>query len=148
MFEPSVHLQTDLFYAAIRRGYVPPWKAESEQQNRTVVTAAARATAPYASAGYATFVDGVVLPWALDIYRTELSRDGVDVRCAVLLPGVDEVVRRGLSRSEDHGLDEAVYRQMHQQFVAAFEGGEEPVFRNATSASETANSIIAAHDLR
>jgi hypothetical protein len=137
-----------MLYAAIRRGFVPPWKAEAERQNMVVVTAAARAAAPYASAGYATFVDGVVLPWALDVYRTELIRDGVDVRCAVLLPGVDELVRRGLSRSDDHGLDEAVYRKMHQQFVAAFDGRAEPVFRNEGSVLETASSIIAAHNLR
>ncbi len=143
-FEPSVHLQTDLFYSAISRGFVLPWKVEAERQNKTVVMAAARAAAPYTLAGYMTFVDGVVLPWALEVYREELAREGVEVRCVVLLPEVDEVVRRGLSRSEDHGLDEAVYREMHRQFVEAFDGNSEPIFRQATSVIETADSIVSA----
>lgn len=138
-FERSVHLQTDVFYAAITRGFVPPWKVEAERQNKTIVRAIARAAGPYASAAYATFVDGVVLPWALEVYREEL--EGVEVRCAVLLPEVDEVVRRGLSRSDDHGLDEAVYREMHRQFSEAFDGNSEPVFRQTTSVLETAGSI-------
>ena len=142
-FEPSVHLQTDLFYAAISRGFIPPWKVDAERQNKTVVRAAARAAAPYASAAYATFVDGVVLPWALEIYREELAKEAVEVRCAVLLPEVDEVVRRGLSRTDDHGLDETVYREMHRQFVEMFEG-KERIFRKTTSVLETANSILAA----
>jgi hypothetical protein len=147
-FDLSVHLQTDLLYAAIRRGFVPPWLVEADRQNRTVVTAAARAAAPYALAGYATFVDGVVLPWALEIYRTELSREGVAVRCAVLLPDVDEIVRRGLSRSDDLGLDEGVYRDMHRQFAEAFDGSAEPVFRDPAPASAIASSILAVHPLR
>ena len=106
--------------------------------------AAARAAAPYAAAAYATFVDGVVLPWALEIYREELTREGVQVRCVVLLPEVNEVVRRGLSRSDDHGLDEAVYREMHRQFIEAFDGDSELIFRQATSVIETADSIVSA----
>jgi predicted kinase len=142
--DPSVHLQTDLFYAAIHQGFVPPWKVEAAGQNRTVVTAAARAAAPYAAAGYATFIDGVVLPWALKIYRTELAREGVDVRCVVLLPELEEVVRRGLSRRDDRGLDEAVYREMHRQFTEAFDGKAESVFRQQASVADTADSLAAA----
>jgi len=142
--ELSVHLATDFFYAAIRRGFIPPWKTEAARQNEVAVRAAARAAAPFARAGYVTIVDGVVLPWALAIYREELTREGLAVRCAVLLPEVDEVVRRSLGRTEDHGLDEAVYREMHRQFATAFQVETEPVVRQTASVTETTDAVLAA----
>ena len=117
-FPLSVHLATDFFFHAIRSGAIEAWKQEAHDQNVAVVTAAARSAGPFVEAGYAVIVDGVVLPWALEIYRRELA--AFDLRCVVLLPNVEEVVRRGLSRPEQHGLDESVYREMHRQFEAAY----------------------------
>jgi predicted kinase len=121
----SVHLQTDQFFAAITRGFVKPWLAEAAAQNGVVVNAIAAAAVEYMAAGYFVLVDGVVLPWALAIYRERAAEAGLDVGIAVLLPGEDETARRGLSRPEDYGLTAEVYREMHGQFVkAGFAAGE------------------------
>src|SRR5215467_14602026 len=72
-FEPSVHLEGDVFWHFIRRGYVEPWRAESAAQNRVVVRALARATDAYATGGYQVIVDGIVGPWFLDELLADLG---------------------------------------------------------------------------
>ncbi len=136
-FERGLHLSTDFFFDAIRSGHIAPWLPAAAAQNETVVRAAASAAAPYALAGYATVIDGVVLPWALAIYGEELARRAVEMRCVVLLPEVDEVVRRGMGRAEQHGLDEGVYREMHRQVRDAYPASS--VVRQATVISELAS---------
>ena len=126
--ERGVHLATDYFFDVICAGYVAPWLVAAAAQNATVIRAAAATAAVYANAAYTTVIDGVVLPWALALYRTELARYGVRAHCVVLLPSAAVVIQRGLARVEQHGLTEAVYRQMHGQFVAAFAGGDVPVY--------------------
>jgi predicted kinase len=121
----SVHLQTDQFFAAIARGFVQPWLAAAAGQNETAVRAIAAAAVEYMRGGYFVVVDGVVLPWALAIYRERCGDAGLALGLVVLLPGEDETARRGLARPEDHGLTDDVYRTMHSQFArAGFAAGE------------------------
>jgi hypothetical protein len=60
--ERAVHLESDRFFQFIRSGFVEPWKRESAEQNAVVMRVVAGAAAAYASAGYFTIVDGIVLP--------------------------------------------------------------------------------------
>jgi adenylate kinase family enzyme len=112
-----VHLQTDWFYAAIKTGYVEPWLAAAEQQNRTVVQAAAQAAVEYARGGYFVVLDGVVLPWAREIYDAAMRAEQCELAFLVLLPSPEETTRRGMSRRIDHGLTPEVYAEMHRQFA-------------------------------
>ena len=123
--ERGVHLATDYFFDVICAGYVAPWLVAAAAQNATVI-------------------DGVVLPWALALYRTELARYGVRAHCVVLLPSAAVVIQRGLARVEQHGLTEAVYRQLHGQFVAAFAGGDVPVY-DAQLPTATLATLALAH---
>jgi hypothetical protein len=67
----------------------------------------------------------------------------------VLLPPEEAVVRRGLARKTHDDLDEAVYRKMHREFVAAFEGGAECVVRNdGVPVAETADEVLRLSALR
>lgn len=126
-FERGVHLLTDHFLDAITAGLIPPWLAESHGQNQALIRVAARAAAAYAEAGYAVVVDGVVLPWAMALYREELARARVKPRFAVLLPDLAEAVRRFEVRPPHPGLDRRVVELMHAQFVAAFADSREVV---------------------
>ncbi len=116
-FERSVHIHQDLFFGAIRSGYILPWLAESHSQNQVCLLAAARATVPYVEAGYEVMVDGVIGSLALDIYRAELA-PVAQLHFIVLLPSAEETLGRGRSRAEDHGVPEYVYGQSHAQFAA------------------------------
>jgi broad-specificity NMP kinase len=139
-FERSVHLNTDLFFAAIRSGYILPRLPESHSQNDVCIRAAARAVAPYADAAYEVFVDGVIGRWALEIYKQELV--GIErLHFVVLLPSENETLRRGLSRIEDHGVPVHVYGDMHAQYVR--DGyGQHAVDSTGLSVRETADLIL------
>jgi predicted kinase len=81
---PAVHLEADSFFRFIRSGYIEPWKPESHEQNRLVMGIVAEAAAAYASAGYFTIVDGIVIPrWFLDPLREGLRGAGLDAAYAV-----------------------------------------------------------------
>lgn len=80
----AVHLEADAFFRFIRSGYVEPWKSESHDQNRLVMTAVADAAASYARGGYFTIVDGIVIPrWFLEPLRERLRAAGLGVAYAV-----------------------------------------------------------------
>ena len=65
--ERGVHLETDVFFHFIRSGYVKPWTTGAHKQNSTVMEIVAGAASAYASDGYLTIVDGIVLPgWFLE----------------------------------------------------------------------------------
>lgn len=134
--ERGVRIETDFFFAAIGPSFIEPWRAEAHAQNTAVVRACARAAATFAEAGYDVVVDGVVLPWALDIYRAELAPLAVTPVYVVLLPRVEVATTRGLARDipverrpgspiyremhrpAERAPDAPVYREMHRQFAA------------------------------
>lgn len=134
--DSSVHLPTDQFFAAIARGFVQPWLPEAAAQNRVVVQTIAAAATEFMRGGYFVFIDGVVLPWALEIYKGRAAGAGVALGLVVLLPGEDETARRGLSRPEDHGLTAEVYREMHGQFVRAGFGADEVIDSSGMAVAE------------
>jgi chloramphenicol 3-O-phosphotransferase len=117
-YDRTVHLETDQFFAAIRMGFISPWRPKSDRQNRMVTRAAARAATAYAQELFAVFIDGVIGPHLLPIYLEELRVARVPVHFVQLLPSVEDTVRRGLSREETLRVTEAQLREGHRQFVA------------------------------
>jgi adenylylsulfate kinase-like enzyme len=72
--ERGVHLESDLFFHAIRSGYIEPWKPESHVQNMAVMRIVGDAAAGYAAAGYFTIVDGIISPrWFMAPLRDALK---------------------------------------------------------------------------
>jgi len=114
---PAVHLHTDDFYAAIRKGYVAPWLREAQNQNITVIGVIAAAAVGYARGGYDVMIDGIVGPWFLDPFR-EAARAGVAFHYVALRPNEAETIRRGVTRGGEKALrDEAVISQMWHAFA-------------------------------
>lgn len=98
--EPSVHLVCDQFFDAIRSGFIAPWLRESAAQNRTINEAIAAAAARYAHGGYGVFVDGVVGPWFVDIFRDAARDAGVPLDYIVLRLARETAVARARDRPE------------------------------------------------
>ncbi len=140
----AVHMHTDDFYGYIRKGYIPPWQAESNGQNQTVIQAIAAAAAQYASGGFTVYVDGVIGPWFLAPWRA-LAERGLDVRYLVLRPDVKTTVYRVAKRSENVGvpLEEAGVRQMWCEFstLGAYESNA--VDTTALTVEETVRCLQA-----
>jgi len=116
-FDQSVLIVGDDFHHAIRRGYVPPWQAESEHQNEVVIDATAAAAAAYARGGYLVVVDAIIGPWFLERWLSHLSNE-VPVHYIVLRPSIEVALQRAIKRTGDQDLvNPEPIRFMHQVFV-------------------------------
>jgi len=143
-YDRTVHIETDQFYAAIRMGFISPWRPESDRQNRMVTRAVARAATAYAQDLFAVFIDGVIGPHLLPIYLDELRVARVPAHFVQLLPSLDETVRRGLSREETLRVTEAQLREGHQKFVEYGSFAGVTLESTGLSADQTADRVMEA----
>ena len=95
---PAVHLHTDDFFAAIRSGYIEPWRPESHPQNLVVRKVILAAAGAYATGGFRVVVDGVLGPWALDEFRDGVRALGLGLDYVVLRPTREIAVARARDR--------------------------------------------------
>lgn len=81
----SAHLEADRFFFFVRSGLIAPWDPASDAQNQLVMRTAATAAASYAQAGYATILEGIVIPrWTLGAIRKTLEAAEIPLAYAVL----------------------------------------------------------------
>ncbi len=114
----AVHLHTDDFYAYIRKGFIEPWRPESQAQNITVMNALARAAATYADGGYEVIVDGIVGPWFFDPWLAAARAHAFDLRYILLMPDEATTVARATARTAPGAMTDAqVVRTMWGHFV-------------------------------
>jgi tRNA uridine 5-carbamoylmethylation protein Kti12 len=117
MFERTVHLQADLFFHAIRSGFVEPWKAESKRQNETVMRAVTGSAATFAKDGYFTVIDGILLPaWFLHPVHDALTNEGLSVAVAILRAPSSVCLERVRVRPTEPSRDPDVITQLWRGF--------------------------------
>jgi tRNA uridine 5-carbamoylmethylation protein Kti12 len=115
--ERAVHMESDRFFHFIRSGLVEPWRPESAEQNEVVMRIVAVAAAAYASAGYFTIVDGIVLPrFFFEPLRDALRETGHEVAYAVLRAPLDVRVARAGSRDSQPLADPHVVERLWHDF--------------------------------
>jgi len=112
-----VHLHADDFYAYIRKGFVEPWRAESQAQNEVVMASLAAAAAAYATGGYPVIVDGIVGPWFLEPWRGVMRQHALDGAYVVLRPSEAVTVARATARGADALTDAEPVRFMWRRFA-------------------------------
>ena len=95
---PTVHHATDLFYVAIRKGFVPPFLPDAAKQNAVELDVIVEAMMGYARGGYDVIVDGIVGPWSLPQFVSGARRAGLDLAFVVLRPSFDETLARAVAR--------------------------------------------------
>jgi predicted kinase len=140
----AVHVHTDDFYAYIRKGFVEPWRPESQDQNITVMSAIARAAATYATGGYEVIVDGIVGPWFFDPWKTAAAEHRLDLRYVLLMPGEAETVARGVARTAQNAMtDPAVIRAMWENFRKYTPSTEHIVDSSVQTIDETVAAVRA-----
>lgn len=121
--DASVHLEGDLFFHFIRRGYVELWRAESREQNQVVVRAVARAADAYAGGGYTVILDWILGPWFLEEFLATVSIPARGVDYLVLRPTVEVALQRAMVRTDDRRprygrpLGIGAARQIYDQFA-------------------------------
>ena len=139
-YDRTVHLETDDVYAWIRMGFVPPWKHGSGEQNVVVSRAAARAAAAFAEARYGVFVDGIVGPHLLPLYIEELKPARVPVHFVLLLPAIDDVLRRFDGREKRVPMTRADMEHNYAMFREPY--GGKVIDSGAMSAQQTADAVM------
>ena len=143
--ERSVVVEGDAFFAFLASGAIPPWLPESNAQNGVVTGAAAAATGRFVTAGYDTVYDGVLGPWFLPAFAAATGVERFDY--VILLPPVEQCVKRVASRS-DHGFrDEQATRKMHAEFVRA-EIDDRHVLRDQPAPPEQVADVVEAERAR
>ena len=116
--ERAVHVESDHFFHFIRSGYVEPWRRESAQQNQVVMRIVAEAAAGYASAGYFTIVDGIVLPrYFFEPLRDALRKAGHAVAYAVLRAPLEVCIARAGARDSQPLADPQVVERLWHHFA-------------------------------
>jgi len=111
----GVHLHADDFWRYIRNGRIPPYLPESRRQNEIVVQILADAAVGYARSGYRVFVDGIVGPWFIDVFR-KVTADGAVPLHYMLRPDESIAIDRAVSRDAPALTDEDPVRKMYTHF--------------------------------
>jgi chloramphenicol 3-O-phosphotransferase len=96
----TVHLATDLFYVAIRKGFVQPFLPDAAKQNEVVMDVIVEAMLGYANGGYDVIVDGIVGPWSLPPFADGARRAGFRLSFVVLRPTFEEAFERAVAREK------------------------------------------------
>jgi predicted kinase len=115
----AMHLRTDDIYTYVRKGFIPPWMPEAHEQNQTLVGATVAQAVHCANRGYHVFVDGVIGPWFLDLWRDAIVGAGVELDYLILLPSEDVAANRAASRrGKGEMTDPEVARRSWRSFQA------------------------------
>jgi len=113
----AIHLHTDDFYAYIKKGFVEPWRPESQAQNITIMQALARSAATFAEGGYEVVVDGIVGSWFFEPWLEVARAHSLDLRYVLLMPDEAQTVARATARTAPGAMtDAAVVRTMWAHF--------------------------------
>jgi tRNA uridine 5-carbamoylmethylation protein Kti12 len=143
-WERAVHVESDRFFDFIRSGYVEPWKPESREQNEVVMRTIAGTAASYASAGYFTIVDGIVLPrFFFEPLRDALHEAGQPVAYAVLRAPLDVCLSRAAGRSSQPLANPEVVERLWRHFSDLDDLERHAVDVDAESPEETADLLAA-----
>jgi predicted kinase len=138
----AVHLESDAFFRFIRSGYVEPWRRESHRQNETVMRIVAAAAAGYATAGYFTIVDGIVIPgWFLEPLRDALKQAGHETAYAVLRAPLATCLARAEGRGRQSPAGPEVVEQLWRSFEDLGELEQNALDVTGRSAEEAADML-------
>ncbi len=144
-YDRTAHVDVDLVRAMVRMGSAKPWipGAEAERQRKLEAKNVCALARNFIKALFGVFIDGVIGPYGLGIYRRELAGVGVPVHFVVILPSADEAERRDRKRPGSHVLSERL-REIHAEFVG-FGNFAGEVIDNTSLTVETTADLIMEH---
>jgi cytidylate kinase len=138
---PTVHLTTDLFYRAIRTGFVLPYLPAARRQNEVVVDAIAGTVATFARGGYDVVVDGIVGPWFLPAFRMLSDEHQLVVSYLVLRPSLPVTLARARERAGHELRDAGAITGLHAAFERLGDLEEHAVDTGGLDAEQTAAEV-------
>lgn len=116
-FDRSARVDGDAFFRFLDQGSLAPWTLAANQQNETVIRAAAAAAGQLVDGGHTVVYDGVVGPWLFDTF---VRASGLrSAHYAILLPPEQLCLDRVQSRVGHGFTDLDATRQMYREFASA-----------------------------
>jgi cytidylate kinase len=138
---PAAHLTTDLYYRAIRTGFVPPYMPGAQKQNEVVVDAIVATATTYARGGYDIVVDGIIGPWFLKPFRVAAERDQLAMSYVVLRPDLETTLARAQQRSAGELKDIEAITGLYDAFKDLGELERHVIDTSAMDAEQTATAV-------
>jgi chloramphenicol 3-O-phosphotransferase len=129
--EPSVHLQGDDFFRALKVGRLRGWEEGATPQHEVVFEAIARAATVYANGGYFVVLDSLIRPPFLAILTDIIGSDGIELHYVALRPGLEVVQSRSNERDETVRHHDDVLKFLYDAF-GDLDGLESHVIDNTT----------------
>jgi hypothetical protein len=111
----GVLVEGDSFFQAVKSGWVEPWVPESASQNETVIDALGASACRYARGGYVVVVEGIIGPWFLDRFRSELNGP---LHYVVIRPTRTAAFARAAGRAARPGDSPDAVTKMYDEFQA------------------------------
>ncbi len=139
--EPAVHFTTDLYYRAIKTGFVPPYMPGSQKQNEVVVDAIVATATTYARGGYDVVVDGIIGPWFLKPFRAAAERDQLAMSYVVLRPDLETTLARAQARADTELKDVEAITGLYDAFKDLGELEQHVIDTSALDAEQTAAEV-------
>jgi hypothetical protein len=99
----GVHLLSDQMFRWIVSGFIPPWEAGSNHQNRTIIAAIASTAARFDDGGYEVVVDGIIGPWFLGQWLAAAG-PGRSVQYVIVRPSSAIAMSRATGRQSPEEL--------------------------------------------
>jgi predicted kinase len=115
--EAALPVHSDDAWTWFVKGFIPPWRPDSEGQNRVVMQAMAAQAAILAAGGYPVFYDGVLGPWFVAFFREAAQAHGAPLDLIMLRPDRETTLARGVSRPDHPMRDPQVIGQLWDQFA-------------------------------
>ena len=140
----AMHIHTDDIYTYVQKGFVEPWKPESQHQNVTLMNAMAAQAAVCAKGGYEVVIDGIVGAWFFDPWLQVARKEGIDLRYVLLMPDLASALARATARAGPGAMtDPAVIEQMWRHFQSFPVAAHHIVDTTGQSAAETVAGVAA-----
>ena len=139
--ELAVLVRGDDVLSCVVSGFIEPWRADSDHQNRVALTATAAIAREYARGGFPVVIDAVLGPWHLDTFGAAL---GLPCSYVVLRPNRPTTVERAVGRGEGSLTDVETVEFMWEQFADL--GDHEPhvIDNGALDVGATVDAVLAA----
>jgi predicted kinase len=138
---PAVHLTTDLYYRAIKTGFVPPYMPGAQKQNEVVVDAIVATATTYARGGYDIVVDGIIGPWFLKPFRVAAEREQLAMSYVVLRPDLETTLARAEARPDGELKDVEAITGLYDAFKDLGELERHVIDNSGLDAEQTAAEV-------
>lgn len=114
--EPSVHLQGDDFFRALKVGRLRGWEGGSTPQHEVVFEALGSAARSFAIGGYFVILDSLIRPRYYKILTDAIETDDIETDYVVLRPSWSETQKRSRQRDESLRHRDDILRELHIAF--------------------------------